>query len=1403
MGISFNPLIFSGLVNVPAAGAVTWRGSVSTESNLPVSGNAIGDAIAVQDSGKIYIWSGSPAKWHDTGITTAAFGNSPNADGASIVSDESDPLIRKDTLVLQPADATNPGAVSTTTQTFAGDKTFQNEVIVQGSIDAQAGIDSSTGTLDIGATATTINIGAAGATITIQGDTTYEHVTNLYVKDKTITINDGGGVDSAGDAGIEVEEDGSITGYAQVSSDRNTWQLKAPNQAGVAVIDAGAAGITIDQSSHDPVTLGTFGSIPNSNGATLTNQVLNLEPADEINPGAVSITAQTFAGDKTFNDDVAVVGVIDAQTGIDSTTGTLTLGGINTTTVNIGEPATGITSAIFYGVTDHSGYDITNFGQLSTSPTGNQAVVTTVTSSTVNPDYSGLIFSEANPEQADILYIAGGTLNLTSSQNLALSAPNVSVISSNVDIGQIGGTTDIVGTVTIEYNPADPTDWAPAPTHVIEAIDQLADRFAGQEQDTKEPTGFVNRTSSTLTFSDSAPARTFTITPIGSFSFYVKGKKFTKTVSESIQLSPTGPVISGDHYIYYDDNGVLQESTDPDFVKTIILEYAYVAVVYWNTDTNTHTYFGDERHGIVMDGATHGYLHTVFGARFLSGLALNFSTIPTTVDGTGNSASDAQFPSDQGKIRDEDILHEIPVQAQIPILYRQGSLWRKKAADAYPLIYQGTAGYGAGLKLPYNQFTGGAWQLTEVQFPNKFVLVHYFGTNDIDNPFIGIQGIAEYNSIEDARINANMEISSLSGLPFTEFVPVGSVIFETSTSYTNDPKARIRSTDTGANYVDFRGTQLYTPAGTATTHGLLSGLGNDDHFQYLLADGTRAMGGALDMGTHQINNVVDPTLSNDAATKNYVDTEITSAITGTTSYFAGFDPTTGILTEVPGYTFDDDGTLQIGAQNSITIDSGIDDYISIGISPTVANPGLDNLTAIQVNSPINETVTNYTPIQVSGYGTSAPTNFNAYNSQTSYTGVGTNITHYLASGSSDCTGDAIAFRHDGSGDAGTIKSVHLIPSGDATTIEGVSFVPSGSYTDATGLKVDLSSATITNRPVGLDITGGTLNNNVSFTTVSNIPTLVDSCNVIRPVFEVESGSAITNTDVILNNMAGFMDFNDDYDKNTTIGLGVASVGFVSQVAAASGSLVEDISMSLAGLAIDSTSAGGTITDAHLYKGLVLNFGGSLSITNLYGLRIDGGSNVLSSNATNAWGISIEDTGAENYLAKSLKIGGVSKTTTNNEIALEIGSNKSIRVGLVTTVQRTALANLSGLVVYDTDLNKFFGNNGSQWVQLNLSIGDIDQTTFNALAAQSLQPVDNFVFSNAVTRGFEAIVTIERNTEYAEYTLKGIQKGASWEMSQDYIGDDTGITFNITSGGQIQYSSTAGSSATIKFRAKTV
>lgn len=370
-------------------------------------------------------------------------------------------------------------------------------------------------------------------------------------------------------------------------------------------------------------------------------------------------------------------------------------------------------------------------------------------------------------------------------------------------------TTD--GTLSAESDTLYPTEKA-VKTYVDNAI-------LNQDAITKEPTGFATTTTSTMSFDDGT--RIFTIAPAaGSFDVYVKGKKFTKTTAQIVTI----PNLPGTHYIYFDDLGALNSTQA--FSVSLIQENAMVSNIYWNTDTSTHTYFAEERHGVVMDGMTHSYLHSVFGARYISGLALQNFTI-----NAGANNADAIFTSDSGTIKDEDITLQLLAQTEMPVLYRQGQYWRKKSADAFPIIYSGTAGYtGAHGYLPYNRYNGGGWSLTELA-NNQFVLLHVFATNDIENPTIAIQGTAAYNTIPEARQAANTEIVNMTGLPFAEFVPVGSVIYQTGT-YTNIPKARVRQTDLGANYVDFRGTQLYVPSGQASSHGLLSGLSNDDHLQY-------------------------------------------------------------------------------------------------------------------------------------------------------------------------------------------------------------------------------------------------------------------------------------------------------------------------------------------------------------------------------------------------------------------------------------------------------------------------------------------------------------------------------------------------------------------------------------------
>lgn len=345
-------------VRYPASSGIALY---ATFSAFPATASDGSLALAL-DTDVLYVYNTGSASWLAIGSPGAALSvgtidsQPASANGATISLNQ---------LIMQSASATRPGLINNTAQTLSGSKTLS------GLLNADGGIDRSTsGTLTIGATnSTIINIGNSGATVNIQGTTIYENTPQLLVSDPIITVNHGGGAGSGQNSGIQIEENALITGYAETSSDRNSWILKAPNTAGVATITPGASGITLDQSSHNPLTLTAVGSTPNANAASLSSQALTLQPfsssfpgvvtasgggstnflradgtwnapagstpsaptsigaldaqaanatglalvsnvlstqsADASNPGMVNTTTQTFAGNKTFNNNIS------------------------------------------------------------------------------------------------------------------------------------------------------------------------------------------------------------------------------------------------------------------------------------------------------------------------------------------------------------------------------------------------------------------------------------------------------------------------------------------------------------------------------------------------------------------------------------------------------------------------------------------------------------------------------------------------------------------------------------------------------------------------------------------------------------------------------------------------------------------------------------------------------------------------------------------------------------------------------------------------------------------------------------------------------------------------------------------------------------------------------------------
>lgn len=340
--------------------------------------------------------------------------------------------------------------------------------------------------------------------------------------------------------------------------------------------------------------------------------------------------------------------------------------------------------------------------------------------------------------------------------------------------------------------------------------------------------GFENAINATLSFIDGL--REFTITPSTSFAVWSGSKRYIKTSPESLVISNS----EGLHYICYDTTGQLIEFTS--FIPSILTKYAFVAVIYWDLANQKAIRFSNEKHGRQMDAQTHLWMHTSIGTTYVSGLALG----DFVINGTGNLAANAQCSVGNGVIRDEDLQinivdgspQDLYPTAQLPLFYRSGSNgdWRKLNSTGYLVTTTGTG------RAAFNEYTGSVWQLSEVS-NNDFVLTHLYATNDNLEPVLGIIGQNQYSTISSARSGATTELNNLSfgqlSNLITEARPIGTIILETSNTYSNAVKSRTRTTDTAENYVDFRTSKVSPGIGTILDHGSLSGLNDDDHLQYL------------------------------------------------------------------------------------------------------------------------------------------------------------------------------------------------------------------------------------------------------------------------------------------------------------------------------------------------------------------------------------------------------------------------------------------------------------------------------------------------------------------------------------------------------------------------------------------
>lgn len=110
------------------------------------------------------------------------------------------------------------------------------------------------------------------------------------------------------------------------------------------------------------------------------------------------------------------------------------------------------------------------------------------------------------------------------------------------------------------------------------------------------------------------------------------------------------------------------------------------------------------------------------------------------------------------------------------------------------------------------------------------------------------------------------------------------------------------------------------------------------------------------------------------------------------------------------------------------------------------------------------------------------------------------------------------------------------------------------------------------------------------------------------------------------------------------------------------------------------------------------------------------------------------------------------------------------------------------------------------VAMTPNSGDILQTiTFTAANNQSSQTDITGLLISSIVYGADIYLSsrLDATTDlYAHFHIRIVNKQTSWEISKSYVGDETGLDFYITSGGQIQYTSsnyTGFTSLTFKYR----
>lgn len=140
---------------------------------------------------------------------------------------------------------------------------------------------------------------------------------------------------------------------------------------------------------------------------------------------------------------------------------------------------------------------------------------------------------------------------------------------------------------------------------------------------------------------------------------------------------------------------------------------------------------------------------------------------------------------------------------------------------------------------------------------------------------------------------------------------------------------------------------------------------------------------------------------------------------------------------------------------------------------------------------------------------------------------------------------------------------------------------------------------------------------------------------------------------------------------------------------------------------------------------------------------------------------------------------------------DITATRSLSLDINGTTAETSPADSDEIIIYDssaTALRKMTRGNYLSDVPRS-STGDINESSSSLLQSQTNTAITGFAFANASVRSFSAVasVFIDATTDlYEELEINGVQKGADWDISIRSTGDDSLVDIDITTTGQLNY-----------------